>query len=151
VEVIPVVANCPDICTAEKCRELEERIEKLESDLELLKAAFEAHTEQDIPEAHPYEPEVDVALAVNSAEQTLKVFVSVDGSNDSETVTLPKYEPDVDVGLAVNSTDNSLKVFVKVGDKSDDETVTLPSPPVIVEADIDTGTIIVDVTVGDNN
>lgn len=60
------MSNCPDICTAEKCRELEERIEKLESDLELLKAAFEAHTEQEIPEAHLYEPEVDVSLAVNS-------------------------------------------------------------------------------------
>lgn len=145
------MANCPDICTAEKCRELEERIEVLEQDLALLKAAFETHTQQDIPEAHKYEPKVDIALAVNSGDNTLKVFVAVDDSNDSETVNLPKNEPEVEVGLAANSSDNSLKVFVKVGDKSDDETVTLPSPPVNVEADIDGSTIIFDVTVGHSN
>jgi hypothetical protein len=149
--VILAVSNCPDICTAEKCRELEERIEKLESDLELLKAAFEAHTEQEIPEAHLYEPEVDVSLAVNSAEQTLKVFVSVDGSNDSETVTLPKYEPEVDVSLAVDSGNNTLKVFVAVDDSNDEETVNLPSQLVNVEADISDGTLAINVSVGNED
>jgi hypothetical protein len=84
---------------------------------------FEAHVNQDIPEAHNYQPQVDVALAVNSGDNTLKVFVKVDDQNDSDTIVLPKYESEVDVALAVNSEDNSLKVFVKVGDNSDEEII----------------------------
>ena len=44
--------SCSDLCTAAKCQELENRIGALEQALELLEAAFEAHTQQDIPEAH---------------------------------------------------------------------------------------------------
>ncbi|MGL5936663.1 MAG: hypothetical protein ACRCZI_13700, partial [Cetobacterium sp.] len=106
---------------------------------------------QDIPKAHSYEPKVDVALAVDSDNQTLKVFVAVDNQNDSETVTLP--QPDVDVSLAANSSDNSLKVFVAVGDKNDSETVTLPQPDVDVSlaANSSDNSLKVFVAVGDKN
>jgi alpha-L-arabinofuranosidase len=150
-----VVTSCPDICTADKCRELEERISALEIALELLEAAFNVHVNQNIPEAHDYQPDVDVALAVDSDANTLKVFVSVDGKNDSETVSLPTNEPEVDVSLAVDSDANTLKVFVAVGDKNDSETVSLPTnePEVDVSlaVDSDANTLKVFVAVGDKN
>ena len=116
--------SCDNLCTAAKCEELENRLNALEIALELLQASFEAHTNQDIPEAHNYEePEVTVSLAA-SEDRDLKVFVAVGSKNDSETIKLP--EPEVDVALAVNSSDNSLKVFVAVGSKNNSETITLP-------------------------
>ena len=50
--------TCPDLCTAAKCEELENRISALEQTIELLVASFEAHVSQDIPEAHNYVPEI---------------------------------------------------------------------------------------------
>ena len=41
--------SCPDLCTAQKCQELEARIANLEQALALLEAAFETHVDQDIP------------------------------------------------------------------------------------------------------
>lgn len=131
---ILVVSSCPDICTADKCRELEERIVFLEANLKLLQDSLTNHINQNIPIAHPYEPDVDVALAVDNSNNTLKVFVSVDGKNDSETVTLP--ENDVDVALAVDSDNQTLKVFVAVGSKNDSNTVTLPKPTLDVDVDV---------------
>jgi hypothetical protein len=139
------MSGCGDLCTAQQCQILEQKIDQLwdyvhyledrlgalEQAHELLEAAFESHEQQDIPQAHNYQPQVDVALAItgsNSGENGLKVFVKVDDQSDSETITLPKYEPEVDVSLAANSEDNSLKVFVAVGDKNDSETITLPKP-----------------------
>jgi hypothetical protein len=139
------MSGCGDLCTAQQCRILEQKIDQLwvyihgledrlgalEQAHELLEAAFEGHIQQDIPQAHNYQPQVDVALAItglNSGENSLKVFVKVDDQSDSETIILPKYEPEVDVSLAANNEDNSLKVFVAVGDKNDSETITLPIP-----------------------
>jgi hypothetical protein len=70
--------SCDNLCTAAKCQELENRIGALQQALELLEASFEAHTNQDIPEAHDYQPQVKVSLATNSSDNSLKVFVKVD-------------------------------------------------------------------------
>jgi hypothetical protein len=155
-----VSANgCQDFCTASKCRELEARIgqlevlvnaafrlveqlsnkvEGLESDVSLLEAAFEAHTLQAIPSAHDYSPTVKVGLAVDSAANSLKVFVAVDENNDSQTTNLPSNQ--VKVGLAVDSTANTLKVFVAVGDRNDEATVSLPNNEVVVGLAVDNNT-----------
>ena len=137
--------TCPDLCTAAKCEELERRIGALEQALELLEASFEAHTNQDIPEAHNYEPKVNVEADISDG--TLIVDVSVDDSNDHATVDLPK--PDVNVEADIS--DGTLIVDVTVGDRNDSATVDLPESDVNVEADISDGTLIVDVTVGDRN
>lgn len=151
--------QCGDLCSAAKCRELEIRIIQLESlfdiamrqisklenqifgiksDLSLLDAAFQTHTNQTIPEAHNYSPTVKVGLAVDSGGNTIKVFVSVDGQNDSQTASLPSNE--VKVGLSVDSTANTLKLFVAVGDRNDSQTVSLPSNEVIVGLAVDNNT-----------
>ncbi|MGK7951405.1 MAG: hypothetical protein AB4368_22125 [Xenococcaceae cyanobacterium] len=50
--------NCPDLCTADKCRELEARIEQLELQLSTLYQEFIAHTQFTVVNAH----EFDVAI-----------------------------------------------------------------------------------------
>lgn len=52
--------SCDNLCTAAQCQELERRISSLEQALELLEASFEAHTLQDIPQAHNYTPKVNI-------------------------------------------------------------------------------------------
>jgi flagellar hook-basal body complex protein FliE len=125
--------SCDNLCTAAKCEELENRISALEQALELLEASFEAHTNQDIPEAHNYEPLVDVTAGL--VNNFLTIGVAVDNVRDTALVTLP--EPEVDVSLAVDSAANSLKLFVVVGNKNDSETITLPEPEVDVSLAVD--------------
>ena len=61
------MTGCPDLCTAAKCAELENLIGVLQQQLNLLEAAFEAHTQQNIPEAHDYfAPESDSEQQVES-------------------------------------------------------------------------------------
>ena len=169
--------TCPDLCTAAKCEELERRISALEQALELLEASFEAHTQQDIPKAHNYEPTVNVEADISDG--TLIIDVSVDDSNDSATVDLPKsqlqlgsaFENNIltiqvqdgesgdvtqvsinsQVNVEADISDGTLIVDVTVGDSNDSATVDLPESNVNVEADISDGTLIIDVTVGESN
>jgi uncharacterized coiled-coil protein SlyX len=112
-----MTANCEQFCTKQECGELslrlsiaeakisdlsnlisklQQQIDALQQHIEILEASFEAHTNQDIPQAHNYDLTVDVSLAVDSSSNTLKVFVKVNDANDSETVNLPEYETNTD-------------------------------------------------------
>jgi hypothetical protein len=162
------MSGCGDLCTAQECRILQQQIDQLwryihnledrlsnrlgnvEQAVELLEASFEAHTNQDIPQAHNYEPNVQVALATDTTNNTLKVFVKVGDQSDDETITLPEQNSEVEVALATDSTNNTLKVFVKVGDQSDDETITLPTPLVQVDAAVENEDLAINVQVGEN-
>lgn len=116
--------TCPDLCTAEKCRELEGRIGALEQALELLEAAFEAHTNQAIPIAHNYTPYVKVDLRVDN--YTLACFVAVDDYYGFDQVELPP-PPDPDVAFDIFALDDGSYVFkVQVNGESDEDTLTLP-------------------------
>ncbi len=79
-----------------------------------------------------YEPEVDVSLAVDSGNNTLKVFVAVDSKNDSATVDLPIY----DVNVEADVSDNTLIFDVTVGDRNDSATVDLPEFEAFVVLDV---------------
>ncbi len=78
--------TCPDLCTAEKCRELEDRIRKLEEDLELLTNNFNTHLSNNIPTAHSYTPKLEVESKLSSG--TLTTSVKVDDIKQSDSVDL---------------------------------------------------------------
>ncbi len=141
--------TCPDLCTAAKCEELERRIGALEQALELLEASFEAHIQQDIPQAHNYEPRVNVEADISDG--TLIVDVAIDQQSDSATVDLPK--PDVNVEADIS--EGTLIIDVSVGDRNDSATVDLPefdhNPIVRVSAGIAGDYLIIDVEVNDSN
>lgn len=115
--------SCPDLCTAAKCQELEARIGALEQALELIEAAFEAHVNQQIPEAHQYFPYVKVDL--DYSNETLSVFVAVDDRFDTKSVVIPQFEPFVTFDIF--PIENNSYVFkVQVNGDSDEDTLTLP-------------------------
>lgn len=118
--------SCPDLCTAQKCRELEARIGALEQALELLEASFEAHTQQDIPTAHEYNPNLRVDVRLLGSE--LGVGVYLDDRYDFESVQLPEYEPFVTFDI-FNQDDGSYVFKVQIDGQSDEDTLTLPEPP----------------------
>lgn len=80
------MANCANLCTAEKCQELERRIGVLESTLALLEASFESHISQDIPQAHDFRPSWKVD--VDHRENTLFVTVTMEGDSRFDSVVL---------------------------------------------------------------
>ena len=49
------MTSCRDLCTADKCRELEDRIEYLESKLLALESELSAHTNLTTSNAHPFD------------------------------------------------------------------------------------------------
>jgi hypothetical protein len=84
------MSGCGDLCTAQECRILGQRIDQLwdyihyledrlgalEQAHELLEASFDSHVNQDIPEAHNYEPQVDIpVLGLSRIE--LKIPISI--------------------------------------------------------------------------
>lgn len=83
-------SNCSDLCTAAKCEELENRIELLEQDLALLLAAFNAHVEQAIPEAHQYtsDPHVESNLSLSASFQSDVLTITVADGESQDTATI---------------------------------------------------------------
>lgn len=89
------MANCQDLCTAEKCRQLEQKIENLELDLALLREVVNGHLLQPIPLAHNYNPPSYnppppfVTLDIFQTGENTYVFkVGVDGNFDEDTLVL---------------------------------------------------------------
>jgi len=81
------MSNCTNFCTRAECEALAARIGALEQALELLEASFEAHTQQQIPQAHQYTPEITVNSVIENGE--LITDVTVDRQSDFSTVPLP--------------------------------------------------------------
>ena len=125
--------SCPDLCTAAKCQELEARINVLESDFALLKASFDAHIKQEIPEAHQYKPKVRVNNVIE--DNTLITDVSVDSESDFSEVPLT-FDPFVTFDIFPIS-DNQYEFKVQVNGNNDSDILTL-----------DNNEDILDVTVG---
>ena len=111
--------TCPDICTAEKCQELERRIGALEQAIELLEASFETHTQQNIPQAHNYSPEVTVNVTV--AYGDIAVLVRVDDNFDVDSAKLPEHV-ESNLRLSASFQSEILTVEVSVGDESGSDT-----------------------------
>lgn len=145
--------TCSDLCTAAKCEELENRMGALEQALELLEASFEAHTQQDIPEAHGFnfevpEPEPTDDSSVNvtitgRGDNTFLVTVKVGNEQDSDgfTVDIPDLpeipepvEPEVSIGV-FELVQDTYGISVQVGTKQaqDEFTITHPDLPEIPE------------------
>ena len=97
------MATCEQFCTKAKCEQLEAEINLLKKEIAFLKQElnkkldktdFQKHLNDEIPQAHKYNPQVkvDVGLAWNSQQQSLKVFVRVDvdqsSGNDEEIIPL---------------------------------------------------------------
>ncbi len=93
------MTTCENLCTAAKCRELEQRIQQLEAafqilegDLAVLEADLSNHKSQGIPEAHYYDlPENNNSINIEGFYQSNGIFLSVaSGSNqDTAFVLLP--------------------------------------------------------------
>ncbi len=134
--------SCPDLCTAEKCRELERRIAALETALELLEASFEAHTQQDIPIAHDYNnPHVESNLRLSASWQSEVLTISVADGESSDTtqvqIPLPVPEPTTEnnnphvksnLSLSASWQSEILTISVADGESSDTATVQIPLP-----------------------
>ena len=117
--------TCPDLCTAEKCRELEARIGELERALKLLEASFEAHTQQNIPEAHEYFPYVQVDLRI--LDNTMGVFVAVDERHGFDQIDLPNSEH-VESNLKLSGLFESDKLYLTVADGESQDTAVIDIP-----------------------
>ena len=87
--------TCPDLCTAEKCRELEQRIVYLEQALTELSTAFRTHTFESIPTAHDFNPDLKVETTLSSG--TLTTSVDINSIKRSDSVNLS--------GIPVDSVD----------------------------------------------
>lgn len=84
---------------------------------------FDEHLRLDIPNAHDYNPLINVNTAIES--NTLFVDVAIDNSSDVATVELPVFEPLVNVSLGIE--ENTLFVDVAVDNSSDTGTIELPT------------------------
>lgn len=109
---------CPALCTAEKCAELEARIGALEQALELLEAAFEAHTQQPIPTAHNYQPNITVNTVLDG--DVLISEITIDGQQSFGQVKLPNLKTFVTFDIFQIS-DNQFEFVSSVnGDRDSD-------------------------------
>ena len=121
--------TCPDLCTAEKCRELEARIGELEQAYSLIKASFEAHTQQPIPIAHDYDGGAgDLSLrpsvGVYFDDGILEIFVGIGDRYDRDSVAINN---ETTVAFDIFDTDDGSYVFkVNVNGETDEDTLTLP-------------------------
>jgi|GEM_PF-6543229 len=152
--------SCNDLCTAAKCAELEARIEVLEetiyeleslvqlhinqdipqahnyegnNDLALLEAAFNAHVAQEIPEAHLYQPNLDLSLdfADNALLATLNIDdVVVDDFVDLSDLLISSF------GININEVDSNLYEFeITINDSVDTTQFSFAEPELTLEID----------------
>jgi hypothetical protein len=126
--------SCDNLCTAQECAELEQRIAKLEIDLDILKAAFEAHDAQSIPQAHEYGPLPYVKFYIdynnNRIELELKAYVDLE-INLHEQKPIPNahyYKHQSNLKIDGSFSANYLYLTVADGDTSDTATILIPIP-----------------------
>lgn len=148
------MADCQTLCTAAKCAELESRIGSLEQALALLEASFEAHTNQNIPDAHGIDGNVDVNLNLSGNQLSVGVDVQPIGSGSNSVeldfctraqcelierkidghLTLPvpiAHGIDTNVDVNVDIKGNELRVQVELQDIGvNSDTATLPIPEI---------------------
>ena len=79
--------SCGDLCTAAKCAELSNRINKLEQSIQELAVRLTDHANMPVPYSHDYLPNFDVDTTINGNELTTKV--RIENREDSRTITLP--------------------------------------------------------------
>ena len=118
---------CPDICTAEKCRELEGRLSALEQSFELLKASFDSHINQNIPEAHNYSPDLKVETTLSSG--VLTTSVDIDSIKRSDSVDLSNIPVNsVQVNLKNNPDEYNQLLTVSVNGTKGERLIRIPKP-----------------------
>lgn len=94
---------CPDICTAEKCRELEARIQALEGLVESLTNDFNTHLSDNIPTAHSYIPKLGVETSLSSGVLTTSVDIdSIKRSDSVDLSNIPVNSVQVNYGFRVS-------------------------------------------------
>ncbi|MEY2833395.1 MAG: hypothetical protein RLZZ574_2654 [Cyanobacteriota bacterium] len=159
--------SCDNLCTAAKCEELENRISALEQTLELIQAAFEAHTQQDIPQAHNYNPppadfEIPFDLIVNYVliriQPTLQIIIDdLNFHIGSDYTTVHNYKSHKS-NLRIDGSFASEILYLTVadGESQDTASISIPlpeipkyEPRVQVDADIYQGTLAINVMVDD--
>ena len=161
--------SCDNLCTAAKCEELENRISALEQALELIQASFEAHTQQDIPEAHNYNPppfdfEPYINIIVNRVliqiRPTLQIIIDDLNLHIGSDYTIVHNYKDHKSNLRIDGSfaDEILYLTVADGESQDTATIFIPlpkipkyEPSVEVNADIYDGTLAINVVVNDAN
>ena len=137
--------NCSNLCTAEKCAELEKQISDLTLELLALKIQLETlkidlanHLTLDIPNAHKYNPQLNFSLNIENG--WLYGDVYLDSTNASAQVQLPTPEVLVDV---LDTGDNNFTIKVGVDGESDEDTfsINIPEnePPNVLIDVLDTG------------
>ncbi len=127
------MAECSNLCTAEKCQELEQRINQLEADLFALEALLNEHTSKSIPDAHSFDSNVNVSLDL-SGNSTINLTVDIEGigsgsdlvdfeldfvtkeefQNHTEA-SIPDahdYKPEVSVSVSSSNDENTIEVSV---------------------------------------
>lgn len=126
-------SNCADLYTADKGRELEERIAVLEQNLNLLSASFIAHTNESIPTAHAYTPSVDIyGMAV---ENGIVISVRIDDSSSAFPIQIP--EPKIEINFEGNvetiNGESSLFLDLTINEENEFVIIDLPRMPVAVD------------------
>lgn len=126
------MSNCPDLCTAAKCEELERRIKDLESKLE---QHILTQVNADNQLAHSYYPEIDHQLKIVQLENEVRIFsdIYLEGTfaGDNSVIDLPfvtkkefsdhvltqvnadsnlahTYDPEIDNNLSVIVNENNI-------------------------------------------
>ena len=140
---------CPDLCTAEKCRELEERIRVLEGNLELLTNEFNNHLTNNIPTAHAYNPKVEVESTLDSG--VLTTAVKVDDIRQSDSVNLSGIPVDsVDVKFLKINEGYEQFLTVTVNGTEGETRLSIPKPDLGLEIiPINDSTFKFDISLGD--
>lgn len=81
------MSNCPDLCTAAKCAELEQRINSLESQLSTLYSEFIFHTQSKTSDAHDFDVAVTGLLRYDFDSGGVGMDVYLVRERDSELLT----------------------------------------------------------------
>lgn len=111
--------NCPDLCTADKCRELEARIEQLEQTVNILNELIDNHLELDIPFAHNYNP----------SELDLSNYVTRSEFNNHTATNIPdahNYIPSINVDIFPQEDGNNI-LKIQVDGQSDEDSFQVPT------------------------
>ena len=142
--------TCPDLCTATKCAELESRIGVLEQNLELLKASFEAHTNQAIPEAHDYNSNLRIDGSV--ANEILYLTIADVTSTDTAEISIPysEFEPFVTFDIFPIG-DNQFQFQVSVNGDSDSDILSLNNRESNLKIDGSVSNDVLYLTIADGN
>ncbi|MGK7949883.1 MAG: hypothetical protein AB4368_14135 [Xenococcaceae cyanobacterium] len=111
--------NCPDLCTADKCRELEARIVQLEQAVNILNELIDNHLELDIPFAHDYNP----------SELDLSNYVTRSEFNNHTATNIPdahNYIPSINVDIFPQEDGNNI-LKIQVDGQSDEDSFQVPT------------------------